>query len=249
VTSGACDRGSGSYASLGPPPRLAHHSFETYEHCADAPPSLECYQGVTLRPLIVLRFDRVMAPTSFGRTNVKITSGKVADVGFKTVRVDPVERMIVIALDGPLLPSTTYNLVIASVDAIPNRLAAFDGAMFEGTKTIQLRTGAVTDKTKDYGSVDPLPAADPCKAIEVLKGSESRAASCLGARCHGGGPEPVPPAMGLNLSTEEMIFRTAVDQPASLVQLAANPTPLALPAAASPTGWPSSSGAPPRRAS
>jgi len=209
-----CDKGTGTYSTAGPPPRLVGHSFSTYKACPDSSGG-ECYLDVTLRPLIVLRFDRVMSPTAFGRNNVRISSGKIGDIGFKTVRVDPVERQVVIALDTPLLPSTAYTLVIQSVESAPNRLAAFDGAVFEGVKTIQLRTAATTDPTRDGTDVDPGPPVDPCKARDILEGG------CAGVTCHGAPGQP--PAMGLSLWSEEGIQKTACDRPAALVQLPESP--------------------------
>lgn len=170
------------------------------------------------RPLIVVRFDRVLADSAAARVNYRISSGTVADVVFRRVRVDPVERTVVLSLDAPLQRGTLYRLRVKSSDAPGDRLAAFDGTPFEGEFVQDFVTKAVVDPsdTEDV-DLDPV-AVDPCAVQALFTGA------CTG--CHGLAKTPVdavPASMGLVLSTPLGLQETAIGHASRLVQKAANP--------------------------
>jgi len=176
---------------------------------------------VNLRPLFVVQFDRIMALSSGARTNFKITSGTSGNLEFIQPRVDPVERTVVFALGpgaDPLQPNTEYRLIIEDSKRAADRLAAFDGAPFEGREVIRFTTG--TDPTAQTSN-DPQ-AVDACAAVRALQ------AKCSGAACHGFDPTgrtrgPTAPAMGLSLVSDDAIDKTAKNRAAVLVQLASEP--------------------------
>ena len=166
-----------------------------------------------------------MSPGSVSRANFSIDSGTVRGVTSLTIRVDPVERTVVMMPADALAPDTEYVLSIHPSDAPANRLSAYDGAPYEGPGSIRFRTAGATDKGEDEGPFDP--AVDPCAAYDVLAGS------CLGSSCHGGGDEDptglgrTPPAEGLSLMGKvqggDSIQATAVGRAAVTVQAAADP--------------------------
>jgi hypothetical protein len=177
---------------------------------------------VSQQPLIVLTFDRPLAPSGEFRDNYAIVSGSSENLVFKRVRIDPVERAAVLAIaddsvGGPnarFAGNTEYRLVIKSAEDVRNRLASVEGAKFEGEAVVRFTTRAAAGDEETR--VDPAPV-DACESIKILS------SKCSDVRCHGA--NGVPPAMGLSLFTSEGIEKTAIGQRSSLVQTAQQPPP------------------------
>ncbi len=144
-----------------------------------------------------------------------MSSGSRPDAVFRQVRVDPVERTVILALDAALAPDTAYELRVFAADRPGDRLASFDGTPFEGKTIIPFRTKAKAEPgdTEDI-DVDPG-TSDPCAVTTLF------ASTCSGASCHGA--PGLPPAVGLNLLTDRAIQETAVGKAAVMAQSAAHP--------------------------
>jgi hypothetical protein len=186
--------------------------------CTPAAGEWSCKQ-VRPQPLIVLTFDRIMAPSSIFRDNFRIVSGSSGSLAFKQVRVDPVERAIYMTISAPLTAGA-YRLKIKSVDDTRNQLAAFDGTRFEGETTLVFE---VAGSDPPQTEIDP-----PQKDVPVTKEERACAAigtlsaSCTGAKCHGDS-KGTPPMMGLSLINYTAIAATAIGRGSSLVQPADDP--------------------------
>lgn len=214
-----CDRGGTYPRQAGPPPRVLGTSLSLLgTPCGPVVEGRQRICDVKLRPLVVIRFDRVLADSAAARINYRISSGSVADVVFRRVRVDPVERTVVLSLDAPLQRGTLYRLRIKSSDAPNDRLASFDGTPFQGEYVQDFMTKAVKDPL-DTEDVDLDPAAvDPCEIQALFAGA------CAG--CHGLPKTPVdavPTSLGLVLTTPLGLQETAIGHASRLVQRAANP--------------------------
>lgn len=197
--------------SLGPTPELVAVRVGNGTRCAPKPGDAFCVSDVNLRPLVVLQFDRIMAVSSSSRANFKIVSGTSGNLAFIQPRVDPVERTIVFTLATPLAADTEYRLLIEDSKRPADRLAAFDGAPFEGRAVVRFTTGKDATEQTD---VDPQ-RVDACAAVATLKDR------CGNAACHG--PRETHPAMGLSLDRWESIFDTAINHGSKLVQQATEP--------------------------
>ncbi len=182
-----------------------------------------CFTNVSPQPRVVLKFDRVMAPSSIFRDNYRIVSGSSGNLNFKQVRVDPIERAIVFTLrdDQKLIAGTEYLLRIKSVDDPANRLAAFDGTRFEGEALVRF---VVSMNPKLEPEIDPLvPGELPTREERARAALGTLSASCAGARCHGDNNNS-PPAMGLSLINNTAICETAFGRGAVLVQSPDDPS-------------------------
>jgi hypothetical protein len=209
---GGCDVGKkGDVRATGPAPVLMSTSLEKYRQPDGS------LRDVVLRPHFVLRFSRPMSPSSISRANFSVSStGGVASVGFTNIRVDPVERAIVLTVDATLNFDTDYALEIHPSSDPRAALAAVDGAPFVGNVKIPFHT------TKDKTATVPEPLdvlVNPCDAIRILTDN------CAGSCCHGGLDDAsnVPPVEGLSLATNLTIQRTAVGHAAIEVQDPASP--------------------------
>jgi hypothetical protein len=173
--------------------------------CAAPSGYFACFRNVGSQPLITLRFDVPLGSGSLSRANVSVGSGPFGNVATRRIRVDPVDRLLVIALDRALAPSTTYVVRVADSGADGNRLASIDGAPMVGGALIALQTAAsfvVSDPP--IADPDPIPA-DPCAAARVLT-------ACGSSGCHGEAP-----ALGLALNRYASVRATAIGQPAQEV--------------------------------
>ncbi len=227
-TSTGCDEGKGRYAApTGPPLHVIATSLDDYR-TGDGEP-----RDVPLHPRFVVRFDRLLAPSADYRPNFTIRSGAFTNVTFREIRVDPVGRQVVFVIADDLLPQTRYVLHVESGPDAATRLAAIDGAPFEGSLDVPFTT-ETTRTLPDQPDLDPDASPDdPCKAAALL------ASSCAGASCHGtatplladGGVLPgTAPAMGLNLASSPGIQATAVDRAAVSVAYEATPSGTGQPA-------------------
>ncbi len=219
-----CDKGEGAYArSVGPAPKLvAVRMGANASTCTPQPGDASCFTNVSQQPLIMLTFDRPLASSSESRDNYLLVSGSSGNIAFKRVRVDPVERAVVLAIadtsvtgpDARLAGNTEYRLLIKSSDDPRNQLASFEGARLEGQLVVRFTTRAAAGDEENR--LDPAPV-DACESIKILS------SKCSGERCHGA--NNVPPAMGLSLVTYEAMSATAIGQRSSLVQTAQTPPP------------------------
>jgi hypothetical protein len=193
---------------IGAPPQIVGSTFDAYRDDSGNA------TNVPVWPLIVLRFDRVLASTSVSRLNYTISSGPVGNVTFLEARIDPVDREVVLLLQAALSPDTEYELHVKSNGtSAATALAAFDGALFVGETTLSFRTEAAPAPGEVPGDVaDPI-AASPCAAMAVF------ANDCTGSTCHGGSPGSSP-VMGLDLSSPRSVGATAINVPSML----ANPS-------------------------
>ena len=116
------------------PPKIIGTTFDAFRGADGA------VTDVPIQPLIVLRFDRVLAPSSVSRANYRLSSGPVANVEFLEPRVDPVERTVVLRLQVPLATGTRYDLHVRGSPDVTTQLAAFDGARFEGEAVFSFTT-------------------------------------------------------------------------------------------------------------
>jgi len=193
--------------------------------CTDSqrqPGDAFCFTNVSQQPLIVLTFDRPLAPSSEFRDNYAIVSGSSGNLAFKRVRIDPVERAAILTLadttvTGPdvrLAGGTEHRLVIKSSADPRNHLASYEGAKLEGELVVRFTTRATPGDEENR--IDPAPS-DACETIKVLS------SKCAGAPCHGA--TKVAPAMGLSLVSYEGIANSAIGQRSTLVQTAQHPPP------------------------
>jgi hypothetical protein len=217
-----CDEGKGSYgAPMGPPVHAIATSLDRYRQAGGEA------QDVPLHPRFVVRFDRILSPSADYRPNFTLRSGAFANVTFREIRVDPVARQVVFVIADALLPQTRYVLHIESGPDAATRLAAVDGAPFDGPLDVPFTTErARTADEVDETDIDPdLSADDACKVTALF------AQQCAGSSCHGTQPQPTDaglvgsaPAMGLNLASSAGIQGTAVDQAAIGVAYEATPS-------------------------
>jgi hypothetical protein len=190
--------------------------------CDAKPGDAFCVKDVSPQPRVVLRFDRVMAPSSVFRDNYRIVSGSSGNLNFKQVRIDPIERAVVFTLrdDQKLLPGE-YVLRIKSSDDPANRLAAFDGAKFEGESLVRFVVGANMTLEPE---IDPLAKDElPTREERARAAIGTLSASCTGARCHGNNSGSAP-AMGLSLINPTAICATAFGRSSVLVQAPDDPS-------------------------
>jgi hypothetical protein len=215
ATLGGCDEGGGSYGvPKGAPLHVVATSLDRYRPSTKAG---EEARGVPLHPLFVVRFDRLLAPSSDYRPNFTIASGAFGNVTFREIRVDPVAREVVFAIADDLLPHTRYVLHVESAPDPSTRLAAVDGVPLASAVDVPFWT----EDAKAPGEVaenDLNPDAQPTDACDV---AALFAKTCAGNNCHGSASEA--PAMGLNLGTSAGIQATAVGKVA--VQAAYEATP------------------------
>lgn len=198
-----------------------------------------CFTDVPHQPRVVLTFDRLMAPSSVFRENYRIVSGSSPNLNFKQVRVDPIERAVVFTIreDQKLLPGVEYLLRIKSVEDPANRIAAFDGARFEGETIVRFSTGMMPGTAE--GEIDPSIAGEPATANErACAVLERFQATCAGSTCHGGITAATEPAMGLSLISNDSVKATAKGHAATLVQAADDPAGVGRTTTDFPTGLP-----------
>ncbi len=171
-----------------------------------------------LHPRFVVRFDRILESSADYRPNFAIRSGVFTNVTFREIRVDPVARQVIFVIADDLLPQTRYVLHVESGPDASSRIAAIDGAPFDGPfdqpfTTESARAPGEVDETTFDPDASP---DDPCVAAAIF------AQSCAGANCHGSGTEA--PAMGLNLANSAGVQATAVDRAAASVAYEATPS-------------------------
>ncbi len=134
-----------------------------------------------------MRFDRLLAPSSINRTQLRLTTGGLQ--AFAGLRYDPIDRSLSLYPSAnDLRPGLEY---VFTVDV---GLRGWEGSAMSHPIEVRFRPTV---------RVDVAPPRDVSLRLEV---APLLAARCTGSGCHGGDD----PAMGLDLSTADAIRTTAV---------------------------------------
>jgi hypothetical protein len=133
------------------------------------------------------RVDRLLAPSTVQRANVRVTSGPFSVFG--GVRYDPARREVRFVPNTPDLRAG-----LRYIFRVTEGLRAWDGAPLAATVEVPF---------VPEGRVDPPRAEAPSLRRTV---APLLAARCASADCHGGDA----PALGLDLRDADAVMRTAV---------------------------------------
>lgn len=140
-------------------------------------------QGAPLR----FHVDRLLAPSTVQRANVRITSGPYSVYG--GVRFDPARHEV------RFVPNAAdLRLGLRYVFRVSPGLRAWDGAPLADPVEVPF--------VPVRGEVPPAPAPPSLRQVVA----PLLASRCAGERCHGG----AAPAMGLDLRDADAVLRTAV---------------------------------------
>lgn len=138
-------------------------------------------------PPLRVRFDRLLAPSSVNRAQLRLTTGNLQ--AFAGIRYDPVDRSLSLYPNpNDLRPGLEY------VFTVDTGLRGWDGSALGAPVVVRFRP---TTREPVAPSRQPSLRRDVAPLL---------AARCTGSGCHGGGD----PAMGLDLSSADAIRTTAV---------------------------------------